>query len=325
MEGRDDAEFDLADDEDGGRLPQIVSGERADEARRHPGAALHPAAAALHRGDAGQAHGGARHRPALDLRLDRLDDPGARIRPQGEEPPLPRGQGPARHRFPRQLLRPLPRLRLHRRPRGGPRPGHHRRRGLEGAARPVLERLLRAPSARPRACASPRWWRRSTRCSGPHLFPVTRGRSRAAPLQGLRHRPARAQDLAQGLAPSSAARTTPNAATPAPSPATPTARPRRSTASCSAPAASAARVFEEDARRRPAGHPAQGPLRLLRPARRGRRGREAAARLDPQGHGPRRRRPRARARAPVAAAARSAPTPRTARRSRPASAASARS
>jgi len=30
-EGRDDAEFDLSDDEDGGRLPQIVNGERADK------------------------------------------------------------------------------------------------------------------------------------------------------------------------------------------------------------------------------------------------------------------------------------------------------
>ena len=83
------------------RLPQIVAGRARRQARRHPRAALHPAAAALHRGDAGQAHGGARHRPALDLRLDRLDDPGARLRAQGQEPPLPRGQGPPRHRVPR--------------------------------------------------------------------------------------------------------------------------------------------------------------------------------------------------------------------------------
>ena len=40
-------------------------------------AALHPAAAALHRGHAGQGAGGARHRPALDLRADHRDDPGA--------------------------------------------------------------------------------------------------------------------------------------------------------------------------------------------------------------------------------------------------------
>ena len=87
-----------------GRRPPAADRQR--RARRqavgHARAALHPAAAALHRGDARQAHGGARHRPALDLRLDRLDDPGARLRPQGQEPPLPRGQGPARHRLPRR-------------------------------------------------------------------------------------------------------------------------------------------------------------------------------------------------------------------------------
>ena len=56
-------------------------------------------------------------------------------------------------------------------------------------------------------------------------------------------------------------------------------------------------------RGRPAGGPEEGALRLLRPARRGPRRREAAARLDPEGDGPGRRRPRARAAALVAAAA----------------------
>ena len=48
--------------------------------RRKPRAALHPAAAALHRGDAGQGAGGEGHRPAVDLRGHPLDHPGSRVR-----------------------------------------------------------------------------------------------------------------------------------------------------------------------------------------------------------------------------------------------------
>ncbi len=161
-------------------------------------AALHPAAAALHRGDARQAHGGARHRPALDLRLDRLDDPGARLRPQGQEPPLPRGQGPARHRLPVELLRALRRLRLHRRPRDRPRPRDDRRGGLEDAARQLLARLLRR-ARRDRGPAHLRGARQDQRGAGAPPLPEDAGGPRAPPLQGLRQRPPRAQDLAQRL------------------------------------------------------------------------------------------------------------------------------
>ena len=49
-------------------------------ARRHPDAALHRAAAALHGGDAHQGARGARHRPALDVRGDHLDDRRSRLR-----------------------------------------------------------------------------------------------------------------------------------------------------------------------------------------------------------------------------------------------------
>ncbi len=45
--------------------------------RRRP---LHLAAVALHRAVAGQGDGGARRRPAVDLRLDHADDPGPRLR-----------------------------------------------------------------------------------------------------------------------------------------------------------------------------------------------------------------------------------------------------
>ena len=164
MEGRDDEDFDLAEDGDGGRLPQIVTGEPRRQARRHARAALHPAAAALHRGDAGQAHGGARHRPALDLRLDRLDDPGARIRPQGQEPADPRGQGPAGHRLPRRTTSaatstttsPPTSRRTSTASPPATRTGR-RCSPASGATSPPR-------SARPRACASPRCSRRSTRC-----------------------------------------------------------------------------------------------------------------------------------------------------------------
>ena len=57
-------------DEEGDRLlPDVTEDEGARAPRRHAGAAFHPAAAALFRGQPGQEAGGARHRPALDLRL----------------------------------------------------------------------------------------------------------------------------------------------------------------------------------------------------------------------------------------------------------------
>ena len=52
------------------RLPQMSAGESAGQARDRRDPAFHRAAAALFGSLAGQAHGRARHRPALDLRLD---------------------------------------------------------------------------------------------------------------------------------------------------------------------------------------------------------------------------------------------------------------
>ena len=54
-----------------------------------------------------------------------------------------RGQGPARHRLPRELLQPLRRVRLHRRPRREARPDLQPRARLEGGAARLLEGLLR--------------------------------------------------------------------------------------------------------------------------------------------------------------------------------------
>ena len=53
----------------------------------------------------------------------------------------PRGQGPARHRLPRELLQALRRVRLHRRPRGEARPHLRRQARLEGRAARLLARL----------------------------------------------------------------------------------------------------------------------------------------------------------------------------------------
>ena len=62
-----------------GLLPLLRQGDAPAKTRRRRHPALHPAAAALFRGEPGQAAGGARHRPAFDLRLDAPDAEGPRI------------------------------------------------------------------------------------------------------------------------------------------------------------------------------------------------------------------------------------------------------
>ena len=151
----------------------------ADEGAHRRDPAFHRAAAALHRGDAGQAHGGARHRPALDLRLDARGAARARLCADREEAADPGGQGPARHRLPRSLLRQICRLRLHRRSRGEARPGLEQRDRLEGAAARLLERFFRrarrhqGPAHRPGA-------RQPQRAAGAAHLPGQRRRRRSA-------------------------------------------------------------------------------------------------------------------------------------------------
>ena len=65
QEGRDDEE-----DEEFGPPARHARRRKTRQGAHRRDPAFHRAAAALHRGDAGQADGGARHRPALDLRLD---------------------------------------------------------------------------------------------------------------------------------------------------------------------------------------------------------------------------------------------------------------
>ena len=76
-EGRDEK----AEDEEGARMPRAARGRCAGEDRRRGDAAFHPAAAALFRSEPGQAAGGARHRPAVDLCVDAADAEGPRICP----------------------------------------------------------------------------------------------------------------------------------------------------------------------------------------------------------------------------------------------------
>ena len=105
QEGRDDEE-----DEDGGRLPAMAKDERLEKERDRLDPAFHRAAAAFHRGDAGEAHGGTRHRPAFDLCLDPRGLARARICAHRQEAPLSGGQRPARHRLSGKLLRALRRI-----------------------------------------------------------------------------------------------------------------------------------------------------------------------------------------------------------------------
>jgi DNA topoisomerase I len=123
-------------------------GRRAPHAReRDPGAEVHPAAAAVLRGHAGQGARGAGHRPALDLRRHHLHHPGPQVRGQGRGPvqaldPRPHGEPDARGRVPGH-----PERRVHG-PHGGPAGPHRRRRRELGHHAPgVLHGLPRAGGA----------------------------------------------------------------------------------------------------------------------------------------------------------------------------------
>ena len=144
----------------------MAAGEPLDEGAHRDDAAFHRAAAALHRSHAGQAHGGARHRPALDLRLDPRGAARPRLRAAREEAADSGGQGPAGDRVPRSVLRQICRIRFHRRSRGEARQGLQQRDRLEGAAARLLARILRGDrrhqgTAHRRRCSTA-----STSCSG---------------------------------------------------------------------------------------------------------------------------------------------------------------
>jgi DNA topoisomerase-1 len=234
-EGRDD----VAEDEDDKRLPQVASGD----ALKLAGDALKPDHAKLVEGGGkgilsdnggvlGQQHftqPPPRYTEATlvkrmeELGIGRpstyasiLDTIQARgYVTQGQGPTVPRGQGAAGDGLPRQLFPPLPRIRLYRHARGRAR----RRLGRRKHYKDVLERFWKdfsAAVARPRSCASPTCWRRSTRCwsrTCSRRTPRVRTLG-SAPIAATGGFPCAPRAPAGR---SSAARTIPNAAIPAPS------------------------------------------------------------------------------------------------------------
>ena len=104
QEGRDDARRDNGDDDDERRLPAVSVGEAMAVAGVTPRQARDRAAAALLRGEPGQATGGARHRPPLHLRVDHLGLAGPQLRASREAPLRAGGPRAHRHSVPRELL-----------------------------------------------------------------------------------------------------------------------------------------------------------------------------------------------------------------------------
>ena len=151
-EGRDDDAAD--DDEETGRLPALAEGDRTTRRRGHADPALHRAAAALHRGDAHQGARGARHRPAVDLRRDDLDDHRPRLRPGRGAPAASRAGRRDRDRPARRALRRLRRRRVHRADGGGARRGRPRRARMGAAAARLLRRRCATASTRSAASSS---------------------------------------------------------------------------------------------------------------------------------------------------------------------------
>ncbi len=147
-EGKDDEA-----DEDEGRLPPMSKGDALDAPPHRLDPALHRAAAALLRGEPRQAHGGARHRPAVHLCRRAAGAARPRICPDRQEAPGARGQGAPRHRVPGELLPPLRGIRLHRGPRRAARPHLQPRDRLEAGPARISGAISRQPSARRRTCA----------------------------------------------------------------------------------------------------------------------------------------------------------------------------
>ena len=187
QEGEDDA----ADDEEAKRLPAMSAGEAAAEARHRRRPAFHRAAAALFGSLAGQAHGGARHRPALHLCLDPAGAQGPRLCAHRQEAADARGQGPGADLVPGELLRPLCRIRLHRRSRGAARPRLQQRDRLARSAARLLARFRRR-GRRDQGSARRPGDRRAQRDAGAASVSAARRRHRSAPVPDLR-RPAVAQ------------------------------------------------------------------------------------------------------------------------------------
>ncbi len=176
-----------------GACPQLREGQTLDAARAPAAPALHPAAAAVHRGHAGQGARGERHRPPVDLCHDPVHDRGSRLRREGQEAvPSDRARVPGQ-RPDRRIVRRHRRRRLH---------------GADGAG-------ARRHRGRPDATGSTRC--ASSRTSSPRISSARR--SRCATSSARRSRPIRCATSAgsrwsssgAGSASSSPAPVTPNA------------------------------------------------------------------------------------------------------------------
>ena len=178
------------------------------------GAAFHGTAAALFGSEPRAQARGARHRAAVDLCDDPVGAARPRLREDGPQPLHPGRQGPHRHRLPHQLLRPLRRIRLHRRSRGEARRGLGGRSRLEAIAARFLARFLGCHRRDQGPQDLPGHHRARRDPGTAHLPAHGCGRRRSARLPDLRQRAARASSSGVS-APSSAARTIPNANLPA--------------------------------------------------------------------------------------------------------------
>ena len=176
-EDRDDGEGD-AEAQVEGRvlLPDLKEARSAGAPARPLRAALHPAAAPIHRSEPGQAAGGAGHRPSVDLCQHHLGPAGPQLRSPGEQALLSGGPRPAGDGVPDQLLRALRRLRLHRR-------DGEKLDDVSGGRidwRSVLGEFWREFSAsvdETKELRSRRCWTSSTRCSA-RISSATEGRHR---------------------------------------------------------------------------------------------------------------------------------------------------
>ena len=116
----------VADDDDGdgtteALLPPLADGDAVPVESLTPQRPRHHAARPLHRGVARQAPRGARHRPPVDVGLDHPDHPGPRLRVEEGPGAGADLDGVRRRRPARAALRRPRRLRAHRQDRGGPR------------------------------------------------------------------------------------------------------------------------------------------------------------------------------------------------------------
>ena len=120
-------------------------GRDAQAPRARSQAALHPAAAALHRGLAGQAARGARDRAAVHLRPDPRHHPGPRVRAARARHAVPDRPRHAGHRHAGAALPRGHGRRVHRPARGVARQDRGGRRGLGQDGRDLLQAVLARP------------------------------------------------------------------------------------------------------------------------------------------------------------------------------------